>query len=191
MFARIKTPEDWYRNHVAIILDLDDSYLGSECNATCAGLDPLRWKDCVCRLKPDFRDWNHKPSYGFCFWDDRLTQDCAGMSWLGCSKHDHAHIRGPCSVHKCETIHNEDLKLWPSDYRAIEPKNDTVQIWQDMQGCYEHYMKRGDPIVYSGHDEIESPSLSDYAERLSMGRRLVSLEAVIQYGSSELEPAGS
>lgn len=164
MFSRIRTPEDMIRCHVAIVLDLDESYLGGICNMACKGIDKSRWCSCVCKLKPDYRNSNHTPSYGYCLWDDQLTQEYQYLGWMGCVKHDQAHIRGPCTKHKCQKKTHKCDNLWCAH-------DNTCTIWTDMQGdCHSHYMIKGDEAVYTGWRkgrEVIADSLPEYLERIS------------------------
>jgi hypothetical protein len=171
MFARIKTPEDFLKCHISIVLDLDEMTLGGTCNMKCGGTDPVFWSDCVCRAKPDYRVSGHPWTYGPCFWDDTLSSDCKGMNWLGCSKHaNNAAIRGPCEKHKCTEVHTDDEVHWSPYYNR---KEDTCGISIDPCGeCWSFYMVRGDPAVYAGWNcKKVYDSLPEYLEELSLNRK--------------------
>jgi hypothetical protein len=105
MYSRIKTIEDFYNCHIALIAkNWDIEYIGGKCNVQCPKKKywfvPAK-KEVYRYLGDNDDDDECKERYNSSFWDDGLTNKCSHVTieYHGCG------YPGYCTKHKCNGSH--------------------------------------------------------------------------------------
>jgi hypothetical protein len=179
MFAKIKTPEDFYKCHVSQILGLNERYLGGECCVPCCGIDGATHTYHVCKqiihetnyevyaaMYPEHKNYNkymidkgyYRVTYGASFYDDKIYSCCKFIVSFGDGE--------ICTKHKCMKTHTTDEIYWHFNGELEK----IAVIYTDIDGdCNTEFMKESDPAVYVSpwNPKKIFDSLPEYLENLS------------------------